>query len=88
MKVTGLTLALASTGLAQMLPTLQEVLANQSSLSQLANLAGPYLSSLSQASANGSMTVLAPNNAAVGAFLNSSAAASVNNTALVQALLS
>lgn len=86
MKVAGITLALASTAFAQ-LPSLQEVLANTSSLSQLANLAMPYLSQLSTASANGSITLLAPNNAAVGAFLNSSAAAGASNDT-ISALLS
>jgi len=82
MKVAALTLALASTALGQ---SLQQVLSNNTQLSMLANLSSPYLSTLSSAT---NITLLAPNNAAVSAFLNSSAAANLTqNQDAVQALL-
>lgn len=92
MKVSAITLALASTAFAQSgLPTLQQLLNSTAQLSQLSSLAAPYLGNLtSAAAASGqNITVLAPNNAAVGAFLNSSAGAqAATNQALVSALLS
>jgi len=81
MKVAALTLALASTALGQ---SLQQVLANNTQLSQLANLAGPFLNSLPT---TGAITVLAPNNAAVGAFLSSPGANSTSQD-VISALLS
>lgn len=72
------------------LPTLVQLLNQTAQLSELVDLAAPYLASLtSAAAASGrNITFLAPNNAAVGAFLNSSAGAqAATNQALVSALL-
>lgn len=82
MKYTTAVLALASSAAAQ---SLQAVLANNTQLSQLANLAQPYLGQLGMAQ---NITLLAPSNQAVSAFLNSSTAGAIGNQpTLVQAIL-
>lgn len=57
--------------------SLQQAIASRSDLSGFADLISPYLSALSSYT---NITVLAPNNAAVSAFLNSSAAANLEDS--------
>lgn len=82
MKYTAAVLALASSAAAQ---SLQAVLANTTQLSALTGLAQPYLGQLGMAQ---NITLLAPSNQAVAAFLNSSTAGAVTSQpSLVQAIL-
>lgn len=73
MKIAALALALATTAFGQ---SLNEVLAGQPQLSQLATLLGQYNSSLSNLT---NVTILAPDNTAVSAFLNSSTAGALSS---------
>ncbi|KAK5090412.1 hypothetical protein LTS08_002687 [Lithohypha guttulata] len=84
MKYAGLVLAVASTAFGQ---SLIEVLGGRPELSQLTGLlnSSGLAGDLSSLTNN---TLLAPNNAAIGAFLNSSTGAAVaTDSALVQAIL-
>jgi len=82
MKTAALALALASTVLGQ---SLTEVLSGNPDLSSLTGLLQPYASSFSNLT---NITLLAPNNNAIGAFLNSSTGAAVTTQPdLVQAIL-
>lgn len=83
MKTAALALALASTAFGQ---SLTEVLSSNPSLSNLTGLIEPYQDQFSGLS---NITLLAPNNDAIAAFLNSSTGAAVaTQPALVQAILS
>lgn len=82
MKFTAAALALAATASAQ---TLQAVLSNNTQLSMLNNLTGALLAGVANTP---NVTLFAPDNAAVSAFLNSSTAGAVGtNQALIQAIL-
>ena len=83
MKYTGIALALASTALGQ---SLTEVLNSTAELSNLTGLIQPYAQQFASLT---NITLLAPNNAAISTFLNSSTGAAVaTNPDLVQAILS
>lgn len=87
MKFSGLALAFAGTALAQSNQSLTEVLAANSGLSSLAGLLNTPGVSLPSNLTN--ITLLAPNNEAIGAFLNTSTAAALtSDSALISAVLS
>ena len=87
MKVSGLALAFASTALAQSNQSLTEVLAANSGLSSLAGLLNTPGVNLPSNLTN--ITLLAPSNEAIGAFLNTSTASAVtSNSNLLSSILS
>lgn len=60
--------------------SLTDAIANNSDLSQLGTLLQSQPNLASQLAGASNITVLAPNNAAIGAFLNSSQAQSLNSS--------
>lgn len=83
MKVAALTLALAATAYSQ---NLSAALASNPQLTNLTRLFAPYTAQLAGLS---NITLLAPDNAAIDAFLNTSSSAALNTEQdLVQAILS
>lgn len=83
MKIAALALALATSAFGQ---SLTDVLSSNPQLSNLTNLVQPYASQFSSLQ---NITLLAPNNDAIGALANTSIFASLaTNPRLVQAILS